>query len=116
MFDFTWPCRLVSETNEREHWGSRARRAKRQREAALLLTANEIHRRGRPRLPLTVTITRFGKGWLDDDNLATSAKHVRDGVAKALGVDDGDQRITWTYRQETVGSYQVRVLVEERRP
>jgi hypothetical protein len=33
-----------------------------------------------------------------------------------LGVDDGDQRITWTYRQETVGSYQVRVLVEERRP
>lgn len=38
--------------------------------------------------PLEVYVTRISFGKLDDDNLAAALKHVLDGVADALGVDD----------------------------
>ena len=41
-------------------------------------------------LPVTVTLTRLGGRKLDPDNLANSFKHVQDGVAAWLGIDDGD--------------------------
>lgn len=50
-----------------------------------------------------VTLTRFApsKRGLDDDNLPKSLKHVRDGVAFALGVlDDADPRYRWIYKHE----------------
>jgi hypothetical protein len=31
--------------------------------------------------------------------LASSAKALRDGIADRLGMDDGDSRISWRYRQ-----------------
>lgn len=34
---------------------------------------------------------------LDGDNLQKAMKHVRDGIAQVLGVDDADQRLTWKY-------------------
>lgn len=36
---------------------------------------------------------------LDFDNLVSSAKACRDGIADALGVDDADARVTWHYAQ-----------------
>ena len=65
------------------------------------------------RLPCTVTITRLGPRKLDSDNLATSAKGLRDGIADKLGVDDGDERITWCYAQEKSKTYGVRIEIEE---
>jgi hypothetical protein len=66
-----------------------------------------------------VTITRIAPRELDSDNLASCAKGIRDGVADALRVDDGDERIRWTYKQER-GKPAVRVDIEflpvERRP
>ena len=38
---------------------------------------------------------------MDDDGLTASAKHVRDGVADWLGIDDGDQRLTWIVKQDS---------------
>ena len=52
-----------------------------------------------PEPPLTITLTRIGPRTLDDDNLAGGFKHVRDGVADWLGIDDGDKRLTWRYEQ-----------------
>lgn len=113
MLEITWGCRLVSLTNAHEHWRHRQRRAKAQREAAHLLLISEISKHGQPQLPAVVTITRYGKRKLDDDNLAASAKHVRDGVADALQVDDGDgQMVRWEYRQEIGQAYGVRIQVE----
>ena len=85
-----------STTNEREHWAVKAGRAKKERETAfLVLRAKERP----PELPVTVELTRHGTRLLDDDNVVASMKHVRDGVADWLGVDDGDARITWVVKQ-----------------
>jgi hypothetical protein len=48
---------------------------------------------------------------MDSDNSIGSLKSVRDGVADALGIDDGDPRLTWEYRQET-GPFGVRIYLE----
>lgn len=49
-------------------------------------------------VPARVWIIRagFGRG-LDDDNLAAASKRVRDGIAAALGVDDGGPFVRWKY-------------------
>lgn len=60
-----------------------------------------------------VTIIACGPRLLDDDNLATGAKPLRDGIAAGLGIDDGDRRIRWQYRSiETTGEPGVIVTVE----
>lgn len=65
-------------------------------------------------MPATVTITRIGKRKLDSDNLAISAKHVRDGIADAYGVDDGSDLYTWNYAQEIGKDYAVRIEIRTR--
>jgi hypothetical protein len=69
-----------------------------------------------PAFPLVVTLTRVTPRELDDgDNLATSLKAVRDGVADYLGLrSDRDPRVAWRYAQ-THGApheYAVRVALE----
>lgn len=50
---------------------------------------------------------------MDDDNLAISAKALRDGIAEALGVDDGDKNlITWEYDQKLGKAYGVEVEIK----
>lgn len=102
------PIRVVNGANAREHWSVRARRAKRERQAAYLLT---------PRFPLpcVVTLTRVGKRSMDGDGATIAMKHVRDGIADRLGVDDADPRVTWEYRQRT-GDYAVEVELKEIEP
>lgn len=85
-----------NELNLREPWQVRAHRAKKEREWTLL----KLQTKGKPpALPVTVELTRHGKQTMDDDGLVASMKHVRDGVADWLGVDDGDERITWVVKQ-----------------
>lgn len=58
---------------------------------------------------MTITLTRvYGAGrglknkaarMLDSDNLAGAFKAVRDGVAEAMGIDDGSERLEWRYAQ-----------------
>lgn len=92
--------KLVSLTNQREHWRTRARRAKSQRHIGELTVKAALRSSGEVlRFPVTVTITRIAPRVLDDDNLAGAAKSVRDGVADALGVDDRDPRVRWAVAQ-----------------
>ncbi len=88
----TIPLRTVSALNAREHWSARARRVKAERSAtAWILLACKM-----PALPCTVTMTRIGPTvGLDDDNLTSSMKGVRDQIAEWLGIDDRDPRVTW---------------------
>lgn len=105
---FELPLRLQSLANIRKHWTGRARLAKDQRALALMATRGRI-------TCLTPTgrvrITRIGPRTLDTDNLAISAKHVRDGIADAFGLDDADPRFAWEYAQERRKTYGVRVEV-----
>ena len=94
--------RLVSLANQREHWRTRAKRAKQQRQAADLLVRVALG--GTFILfPVAVVITRIAPRALDDDNLAGACKSVRDGVADALGIDDRDPRVKWAVAQRRGG-------------
>lgn len=94
------PMALPSVANLREHWSKRARRTKQHRLAArLFLTAHLRVSGERVCPPCVVTFTRIAPRKLDDDNLASACKGTRDGIADALGIDDGDERVTWRYGQ-----------------
>lgn len=131
LVSVTIRMRTVSEANAHEHWRARQKRAKAQRwmvgmvlmpkwRAWLLecvdatpfvtLLGADIP------FPMRVTLTRIAPRMLDSDNAVGALKHVRDGVAEVLGVDDGDPRVTWEYAQRRgkVGEYAVTVEVRER--
>jgi hypothetical protein len=104
MLSCTIPIRTVSVLNVREHWTKRARRTKEHRTLthAMLRShgkASDVYRSSWP-LRFAITLTRMGGRKLDDDNLRAALKACRDGVADWLGIDDGDERLTWVYRQE----------------
>lgn len=111
----TLPCVVVSEANRRDHWAVRRARfqghAAAFRESVMLWGAEPELIVGRNR-PVTVTLTRLGGKALDGDNLASAFKGLRDEVAGWLGVDDGDDRVSWRYGQEPGGRVGVRVELE----
>jgi hypothetical protein len=104
---FFVPVKTVSEANAHEHWRRRQQRAKGQRLAAKLqaMTAErQLELRGVPKPRLVVRLTRVGARRLDSDNLHGSMKHVRDGIADWLGIDDGrDDLVTWEYPPQQTG-------------
>lgn len=116
----TLPIRTVSEANAHEFWRVRQKRAKQQRGITALmcrgllrnLRADEFDA-----LPaLDVRMIRIASRELDSDNLPSSMKHCRDGVADAFGIDDRDPRVTWHYAQERGApkEYAVRIEVRQR--
>lgn len=117
VITFTLQLRLVSEANAHTHWRARQKRAKSQRALAKLMTGAW---RNMIRLEMkgnaTVTITRIAPRAIDSDNAVGSAKHVRDGIADALGIDDRDPRIEWVVRQEKgpPKTYAVRIEIAPR--
>lgn len=89
------PLKTSPGMNAREHFAVRAKRVRREREAVAWVLAGKT----RPPIPCSVLLTRIkpmGKE-LDDDNLTSSLKSVRDQVAQWLGIDDRD-RMTVRYR------------------
>lgn len=68
-------------------------------------------------LPVLVTMTRVGGAKrMDDDGLATSLKFVRDRIAAALSVDDGDTRKVRFRCRQRPGWGRARVLVRVESP
>jgi hypothetical protein len=67
-------------------------------------------------LPVVVTITRVAPRPFDDDNLAASGKHVRDGIADALRIDDRSPLVTWRYAQRRgpAKTYAIEIRIEPR--
>ena len=101
------PIRTVSEANRREHWAAKAKRVRSQRKAAKIITRSAI---AEPMI--TITLTRVGPRKLDTDNLAGALKAVQDGIADAIGIDDGSELIRWQYRQRSDGPKQYAVEVK----
>lgn len=66
-----------------------------------------------PKPPFVVTLTRVGARKLDDDNLASAFKYIRDEVARIIGIDDGSPLYTWQYLQR-IGEYEVEIEVVTR--
>lgn len=91
--------KLVSEANAHEHWRVKAKRAKGQRSLTAMVLRSQLG--DPPSLPLAIEIQRVGRGKLDSDNLQGSGKHVRDGIADWIGVDDGNDGYAWMVTQAT---------------
>lgn len=90
----------VSEANRRD-WHGRSKRSK-----ALRTEVAWAWRSARPTVapPCSVHLVRLGGRELDDDNLRSALKAVRDQVADELGLEnDRDPRVEWTYAQEPGG-------------
>ena len=100
------PIRLESVANKREHWGRKAERTRQHRFAAIAVPPHP--------LPCVVLLTRIAPRALDDDNLRTAFKALRDGVADRLGVKDNDPRVTWEYAQERGRAKEYAARVEVR--
>lgn len=68
--------------------------------------------------PVSVTLTRMAPRLLDDDNLVTAFKSIRDRVASLLvpgkrpGRADNHPGIKWHYSQEKNKQYQVRITID----
>lgn len=93
------PIQIKSEGNGRDFWRVKAERVAQQRQttAAHLLNAGVKRLRGKA---YVVTLRNIAPWTLDDDNLVSGFKGIRDEVAKRLGVDDGDRaRIKFHYDQ-----------------
>jgi hypothetical protein len=109
------PIKTVSlnQSGRQTHWGQRARRAKKEREA--VGWALKVHNLNRLPVPCAVTLMRLApSGGLDGDNLAGSFKATRDAVAEWLEVDDADPRVTWAYAQGRSGKrsgYAVSIVI-----
>lgn len=99
------PVKLESEANRRGAWFVHDGRRKKQRAAVFSLAAPLQHVLKLPQgTKLVVTITRIAPRFLDTDNLASSAKAVRDEVAACLGVSDGPRGpVEWRYGQRSEG-------------
>ena len=123
------PIQTVSEANQREHHFAKYRRKRAQHKTTKLslLRAGSIflnqvrasisveRRIAPPGFPRTrIVLTRYGPNPLDTDNLSGSFKHIRDEIARIVGVDDGDARWEWIPRQEVTesGKYGVRIELD----
>lgn len=116
MLSFEIPVYTRTESNTGGSHFAKARRAKQQRSAAYLACCSYL--RDKPvALPCQVRIVRIapGRGLDPGDNLPSSVKHIRDGIADFLEVDDRhEDQVRYVYAQEKgdAGQYWVRVEFE----
>jgi hypothetical protein len=93
---------LVSETNRRDHWAAKHRRAASQRAIAAAAVRMTV---GKLEGPIRVELVYHSTRKMDAGNIAAAFKAVQDGVADALGVDDGDDSYyQWVYTSAPDGS------------
>jgi crossover junction endodeoxyribonuclease RusA len=109
-----WPPKSLS-PNSRKHWAVKARDAKHARQVAGRCVREAGIRPGDFDIPGKLKVTWVfqepDKRRRDDDNLISSVKAFRDGVADALGIDDS--RFETTIRRDApVKGGAVRVILE----
>lgn len=105
-----FPLNLVSLDNARWHWAKKAKYVKDCRFVARAQVRAAI--RYAVRLPLIVTLTRYGWNEMDDDNLRGAFKPLRDGVADGLNLPNDRDGVTWRYAQVVDRKHTPRIVVE----
>ena len=111
MLTFEIPVKTISEANSHGHWRVRHKRRQAQRETSAIYTRQWLE--DLPAPPLSIRLTRLCPVLIrDSDNLPVSMKAVRDGIADAIGIDDGDKRLVWEYGQRRRKEYGVEVTIE----
>lgn len=122
MISFYLPIKTVSEANTSEHWSASSKRHRNQQffiRAIFNTQGKEIE------LPCRITLIRCASRLLDDDNLVSAFKWVRDEISECIllghtnrrlrtpkGRMDCDPRIKWEYAQEKSKVQGVRIEIE----
>ncbi len=92
-------------------WRAKARVRKEQRGAVALALRSRV---ADVALPVSILVTRIAPRSLDAwDGLGASLKGVIDGIADALGTDDGNKGISWAIdqRRGRPGEYAVEIAI-----
>jgi hypothetical protein len=112
-FALELPIHTFSEANLHVHHMERHKLSGDQRPVVAMAMRSHARRRGfRAQLPCMIRLTRLAPDLLDvGDNLEMSMKHVRDGVADWLGVNDRTPSVRWEIRQERQRKPGVRIEV-----
>lgn len=112
FFTVNIPLKIESEANLREHWTKKAKRGKIQK----FFVENAMKGKRWP-MPCAVVMKRYGKKRIDDDNLVSGFKKIRDVIADCMipglsaGKADGDERIEWHYQQEIAKEYSFDITI-----
>lgn len=104
------PLKLTPYTNERAHWRTLQKRKQQEKRItkAIMVASPKMG------LPLLVTFTRYSPRKLDDDNLPSCFKYIRDEVARWFGCGDSpDDPISWVYKQEKAKEIYSTIQIEE---
>lgn len=111
---------VVSGMNLREHHMGRARRVakERGRVAQRWLKVQALTQFKLPAPPYVARLTRLighrGRD-LDEDNLVSGLKSVRDELSRILGIDDKrDPNLSWEVAQEKGTAFAVRIQLRQR--
>lgn len=115
----TIALKTVSESNKHEHWRVRHLRANGNKKKGILGQRETVKlvlsaKATKPALPCTIRLVRIAPRKLDQGNLAGSMKHVQDGCADWIGVDDRhDDVVKYEYTQERgkPNEYAIRIEV-----
>lgn len=117
VFSAILPLKTVSESNmTSEHWSKKHKRHKNQHLSVRLAFRNQSIP-----TPCHVVLTRFASRFLDDDNLVSSCKWIRDAIAYEIigrqialspGQCDNTSDILWSYNQIKCKRGNENVLVE----
>jgi hypothetical protein len=90
------PIKLDAHTNARGHWRTLKKRTDKEKQITSWLLSSRVL----PDLPVVVSFERISPRDLDDDNLPSAFKYVRDTIAHHYGTHDGTSApITWQYSQ-----------------
>jgi hypothetical protein len=112
--EITWfvPVQTKNPLNTREHWRKVSARAAEEKELTLISAPKNVPKLA---LPCVVVLTRLSQRTMDShDGLRAALKHIADGVAEWVGVDDKrSDVIRFQYEQEPCrkGENGVRVCV-----
>lgn len=108
----TLPLHLISLANARGHWAKKHQRVRFHRPMTRLALGPSLHGIWGMHGRLEVRITRIAPRALDCDNNVSACKNVRDGIADALGINDRDPRVSWSYAQQRGEPKQYAVRIE----
>lgn len=109
------PIRTVSECNVCQHWTERKKRKDIQKSFV-----RRHYEKENPtiKFPCIITLTRIAPRALDDDNLRSSMKTIRDSIADCItpglapGRADNRKDIDWMYEQKKGVPHEYAVEIE----
>ncbi len=111
MINLPWPNKILS-PNARPHWSAKAKAAKAAKKVGYVCTLeSKVRIDWEGEIHLWITFSPPDRRIRDDDNLISSFKHYRDGIAQAFGVDDSRFRCHPWVSDEVVknGCVQVKI-------